>query len=72
MAGALVVLAHEAGARFGEGLSVLVSSGVPEGKGVSSSAALEVAVMAALAAAHGIALDGRRLALLCQKASTDK
>jgi galactokinase len=30
-----------------------VSSGVPEGKGVSSSAALEVATMSAIAAAHG-------------------
>jgi L-arabinokinase len=38
------------------------------GKGVSSSAALEVAVMTALAAAHGVALGGRELALLCQKA----
>ena len=37
------------------------------GKGVSSSAALEVAVMTALAAAHGVDLDGRELALLCQK-----
>jgi len=37
------------------------------GKGVSSSAALEVSVMSALAAAHGVALGGRELALLCQK-----
>lgn len=28
-------------------------SGVPEGKGVSSSAAIEVATMSALAASHG-------------------
>jgi hypothetical protein len=37
------------------------------GKGVSSSAALEVSVMAAVAAAHGINLGGREVALLCQK-----
>jgi L-arabinokinase len=35
---------------------------------VSSSAALEVAVMTALAAAHDCSLSGRELALLCQKA----
>lgn len=34
---------------------------------MSSSAALEVAVMSALAAAHNIQLHGRELALLCQK-----
>ncbi|PSC73262.1 L-arabinokinase-like isoform X1 [Micractinium conductrix] len=65
--GALVVMAREAGLRFDWGLSILVSSGVPEGKGVSSSAAVEVSVMAALAAAHGARIDGRTLALLCQK-----
>lgn len=40
---------------------------VPEGKGVSSSAAVEVAAMSALAAAYGIQLEGRELALLCQR-----
>lgn len=65
--GALVVLMREWGARFDGGLSILVSSDVPEGKGVSSSAAVEVATMAAVAAAHGLALDGRTLALLCQR-----
>lgn len=44
-----------------------VSSGVPEGKGVSSSAAIEVASMTAVAAAHGLNIDPRHLALLCQK-----
>jgi galactokinase len=37
------------------------------GKGVSSSAALEVSVMSAVAAAHDIKLGGREVALLCQK-----
>lgn len=47
MAGALVVLMRERGATFPDGLSVLIHSAVPEGKGVSSSAAVEVAVMQA-------------------------
>ncbi len=140
MAGCLVVLAHERGVVFQEGLSILVASDVPEGesrggcgaavemlllhtlqiaadccrsalanqglrlpcgmpaclhvgwlsiaqvhaappptgqppspplpagKGVSSSAAIEVAVMSALLAAYDIQVEGRELALLCQKA----
>lgn len=67
VAGALVVLMHEKGCRFTDGISILVSSAVPEGKGVSSSAAVEVSIMQALAAAHGVHLEGRELALLCQK-----
>lgn len=67
VAGALVVLMREKGLRPSDGISVLVSSAVPPGKGVSSSAALEVATMVALAAAYGVALEGRELALLCQK-----
>lgn len=34
-------------------MNVQVSSAVPEGKGVSSSASVEVASMSAIAAAHG-------------------
>ncbi|KAG8491107.1 hypothetical protein CXB51_014251 [Gossypium anomalum] len=45
----------------------IVSSAVPEGKGVSSSAAVEVASMSAIAAAHGLSISPRELALLCQK-----
>jgi hypothetical protein len=144
VAGCLLVLAHEKGATFPDGISILVASDVPEGgsacarqcwaasaqrplsalpslrvpklrgafrqlcrswscavtatheegsmhkcnafgvavnscmavctcllrtagKGVSSSAALEVSVMSAVAAAHDIQLGGRELALLCQK-----
>ena len=67
VAGALVVLMRERGMRFADGFSILISSAVPEGKGVSSSAAVEVATMQALTAAQGLALDGRDLALLCQK-----
>lgn len=67
VAGALIVLMHEKGMRFKDGIAVLVSSDVPEGKGVSSSAAVEVAAMRALAGAHGLELEGRELAILCQK-----
>lgn len=50
------------------GLRLLIWSQVPLGKGVSSSAALEVAAMRAIlsASAHPADLAGRELALLCQ------
>ena len=66
--GALVVLQHEHGARLRRGLRLLVHSDVPAGKGVSSSAAIEVATMQALRAVFNLDLDGRALALLCQMA----
>jgi L-arabinokinase len=66
-AGALLVLMRERGVRFGQGARILISSQVPEGKGVSSSAALEVAVMSALAAAFDLVIAPRELALLCQR-----
>lgn len=70
VAGALLVLMREKNCQFegGEdGLSILIKSTVPEGKGVSSSAALEVASMQALAAAYEIGICARELALLCQQ-----
>ena len=67
VAGAFLVLTRERGVVFREGARILVASDVPEGKGVSSSAALEVAVMTAVAAAFGLALPARELALLCQQ-----
>jgi L-arabinokinase len=48
------------------GVRLFITSDVPEGKGVSSSAALEVAVMAATAACFGIEMDGVALATACQ------
>ena len=66
VAGVFLVLMRERGARFPAGARMLVSSRVPPGKGVSSSAALEVAAMSAAAAAFEIDLDARELALLCQ------
>lgn len=67
VAGVFLVLMRERGMSFNEGARVLVSSRVPLGKGVSSSAALEVASMSAVAAAFRVDLDARELALLCQR-----
>ncbi|XP_022637961.1 L-arabinokinase isoform X1 [Vigna radiata var. radiata] len=67
VAGAILVLMTELGVRFEDSISMLVSSAVPEGKGVSSSASVEVASMSAIAAAHGLNISPRELAILCQK-----
>ncbi|HEX8293876.1 MAG TPA: galactokinase family protein [Pyrinomonadaceae bacterium] len=67
VAGVFVVLERERGVSFKQGARILIRSEVPEGKGVSSSAALEVATMQAVAAAYRIELDPRELAFLCQK-----
>ncbi len=64
--GALLALMREQDQRF-SGLRILFDSHVPEGKGVSSSAAIEVATMQAICAAYKITLDPRDLALICQK-----
>jgi galactokinase len=48
------------------GATVHIESEVPLNKGVSSSAAVEVAVMKAAVAAYGIALEGIPLAEACQ------
>jgi galactokinase len=50
------------------GLRVLLSSSVPEGKGLGSSAAVEIAAALAAAAALGMSLEPRRVALLGQRA----
>lgn len=68
VAGCFLVLMHERGLRFDHGARILIDSAVPEGKSVSSSAALEVATMQALlAASGGPSLAPREIALLCQK-----
>ncbi len=66
VAGVFLALMRERRIRFREGVRILISSRVPQGKGVSSSAALEVAVMQAVAAAFDITIDARETALLCQ------
>ena len=62
---ALLVREEEASLR---GLRVFVSSGIPEGKGLGSSAAIGVAVLQAVAACLGRTPEPRRLALLSQRA----
>jgi L-arabinokinase len=52
--------------RVKTGLTVHIESEVPLNKGVSSSAAIEVAVMKAAASAYGIPLEGVALAEACQ------
>ena len=66
VAGVFLVLARERGMPL-TGARVVVSSQVPEGAGVSSSAAIETATMHAVATAFGVVLEPRELALLCQK-----
>ena len=81
VAGALTALHRERGVRPAQGVTWLVASDVPPGKGVSSSAALEVAAMHALSGLlslprrdsertglprRSVAEAGRDLALLCQ------
>lgn len=66
--GTILTLMHERGLALTGGLHILIVSEVPTGKGVSSSAAIEVATMRAVCALSGIEIDGRALAILCQKA----
>jgi galactokinase len=68
IAGAVLVLTRERALSLTSGARIVVVSNVPEGKGVSSSAAIETASMCATAVAFGIALEPRDLALLCQRA----
>lgn len=64
--GCLAALRIEEDVPFPPALSVEITSDVPEGKGVSSSAALEVSVMAALCDLLDVDLPRARLARLCQ------
>ncbi|MFT3700839.1 MAG: galactokinase family protein [Agriterribacter sp.] len=48
------------------GIQLYMESTVPFNRGVSSSAAIEIAVMKACAAAYGIDLSGTTLAIACQ------
>ena len=67
VAGCFLVLMRERQIKFTEGARIFISSSVPLGKGVSSSAALEIATMQAIAAAFDLSLESRAAALLCQK-----
>lgn len=65
--GVFLVLAKEKNVRFDEGVKLYISSEIPLGKGVSSSAALEIAVMQAVCGAFNVEIDAREKAILCQK-----
>ena len=67
VAGVFLVLMRERDIRFTSGANILISSRVPPGKGVSSSAALEVAVMEAVTKAFNLAVEPRDVALLSQR-----
>lgn len=67
VAGAFLVLMRERNFVFDKGAKMSIWSDVPEGKGVSSSAALEVAAMMAIAGAYEIALSPSEVAFLSQK-----
>jgi galactokinase len=64
--GAFLLLRNRYPEQVKSGASVYIESEVPRNKGVSSSAAVEVAVMKAAAACYGIPLQGVELAEACQ------
>src|SRR5579859_194606 len=67
VAGVLVVLQREQQLEVRQGMRILVHCEVPIGKGISSSAALEVASMQAICTLLEHPLEGREMAILCQK-----
>ena len=67
VAGVFHVLSREHGVKFSTGAAIFVESDVPEGKGVSSSAAIEAATMEAVAGAWQVTIDPRLRALNCQQ-----
>lgn len=69
--GSVAVLARERGVRPRSGFDLLLRSEVPEGKGVASSAAIEVACASAIAQMMGVALAPRELAMLCQRVENE-
>lgn len=71
VAGCVSILRAESLIPRGAGARLLLRSDVPLGAGVSSSAAIEVATMRALADSFGVDLDGLALASLCQRVEND-
>ncbi|MBX2883405.1 MAG: hypothetical protein KTR32_25855 [Granulosicoccus sp.] len=67
VAGVLSVLMNEYDVMIENGFIIYIDSSVPVGKGISSSAAIEVASMSALALNMGLEIDPERLAVLCQR-----
>jgi galactokinase len=66
----VAIAIERAGHRL-RGADLAISSEIPIGVGLSSSAALEVAVALALLANSGISLDPDEIARLCQRAEND-
>lgn len=71
VAGAITVLHEERNVHFERGVRIQVASVVPAGKGVSSSAAIEVATMRALEGLLRLSMGCRGLALLCQRVENE-
>jgi galactokinase len=67
VAGIFHVLSREHGVHFPNGAAILIESDVPEGKGVSSSAAIEAATMEAVVEAWRVQLEPRMRAVCCQQ-----
>ena len=67
VAGVFHVLSREHGVHFRNGAAILIESDVPEGKGVSSSAAIEAATMEAVLAAWRVSIEPRMRAVRCQQ-----
>ena len=65
----MVSILHEHGVAVGA--SLLIYSEVPAGAGLSSSAALEVAVALALLDLAGMSLEPAAIARLCQRAENE-
>ena len=66
----VAVTLERAGYRL-RGASLRIRGEVPIGSGLSSSAAIEVATACALTANSDLKIDGRELALLCQRAENE-
>lgn len=69
--GVVQALLARSGGGTTNGLRIWIDSTVPEGRGVASSAALEVAVATAVAAACAISIDAPELAALCQRVENE-
>lgn len=64
--GVVAIVARQAQVVLYDGVTIVIDSYVPLGKGVSSSAAIEVATMRALLALVNYEIDGRTLAMWSQ------
>jgi galactokinase len=67
VAGVFHVLAREHGVKFPGGAAIFIESDVPEGKGVSSSAAIEAATMEAVVGAWRVTIEPKVRAVRCQQ-----